>query len=602
MLTRLEVERVLRAIAAMLVNTEKLTGTGSDFSGRRWLRGVASKSSIQKIARDFFSVQAIHSPMYSIAAGKAKGRPPEITTAPAAAIDVNSLPCVGVLDLGVPNDHSRLRPFRRGQFIPLTAPRTPIGDHGSFVASRVVFGDCKTHDDLDSCSGSCAFYDGMVGDHPAGLQNSNRIWDKFVMEVLGGIAGAAPDVRVFNLSFGNERPLSAFSEVERSEHKVNLRDLDNFIFANDSIVVVAAGNSPPGSVPSPEYPEHHQDSRWGLGPWASGFNTLVCGAFVSKLSANGLVPEIGWPSPFSRIGPGLCEAPIPSFSAEGGNTNHGYGYSPDLGVWCFSRAGLPEDQIGTSFAAPLLAREAALTLHHLRQHCAPGTQPFAVTARAFLTLTAKPPPEVDRIKELIERTLGYGKGHCTKLRSPAIGTAVILWQGYIDSQKDVVRVQLPIPLTWLNAAGDPAIRIVVAYDPPVNEAASALWACRKVSAKLRMRPDDDAIRPPRARFPHNTYPLIDRTYKLAKFKRDGKEPAEGDMWLMEFAYEEIAPYPPGMDFDPRQRVALAAELIDLGDSPFDPQAAMQALPSAHLMNRLSILPHPVRNPIVLKAR
>ena len=152
-----------------------------------------------------------------------------------------------------------------------------------------------------------------------------------------------------------------------------------------------------------------------MGVWLS----LVCGAFVSRLTAGGLVSEIGWPSPFSRIGPGLCEAPIPSFNAEGGNTDEGYGYSPDLGVWCFSRAGLPEDKIGTSFAAPLLAREAAWTLHHLREHCAPGTQPFAVTARAFLTLTATPPPEVDSIKELIERTLGYGKGHCTRLRCPA---------------------------------------------------------------------------------------------------------------------------------------------------------------------------------------
>jgi hypothetical protein len=601
-LSRLEVERVLRAIASMLMNTEKLTGTGSDFSGRRWLRGLASKSSIQRIARDFFSVQAIHSPLYSIAAGKPRGRILEITTAPAAPVDVGTLPCVAVLDLGVPNDHSRLRPFRRGQFFPLTAPRAPIGDHGSFVASRVVFGECETHDELNSRAGTCAFYDGMVGDHPAGLPNSNRIWDKFVMEVLGGIAGAAPDVRVFNLSFGNERPLSAFSEVERSEHRVNLRDLDNFVFANDSIVVVAAGNSPPGSVPNPEYPDHHQDPRWALGPWACGFNTLVCGAFVSRLTAVGLVSEIGWPSPFTRIGPGLCEAPIPSFSAEGGNTDEGYGYSPDLGVWCFSRAGLPEDKIGTSFAAPLLAREAAWTLHHLREHCAPGTQPFAVTARAFLTLTATPPPEVDSIKELIERTLGYGKGHCTRLRAPGTGSAVILWQGYIESTKDVVRVQLPIPLAWLDTADDPALRIVVAYDPPVNEAASALWACRKVSAKLRMRPDDDAIRPPRARGSHATYPLIDRTYRLAKFKPGTKEPAKGDLWLLEFTYEEIAPYPPGMDFDPRQRVAMAAELIDQGGSRSDPQAAMQSLPNAHLMNRLSILPHPVRNPIVLKAR
>lgn len=78
--------------------------------------------------------------------------------------------------------------------------------------------------------------------------------------------------------------------------------------------------------------------------------------------------------------------------------------------------------------------------------------------------------------------------------------------------------------------------------------------------------------------------------------------AEGDMWLLEFAYEEIAAYPPGLDFDPQQRVAFAAELVDFGQSQADPQPAIQSLPNAHLMNRLSIQPVPVRNPIIITRR
>ncbi len=159
-LTRLEVERVLRAISALLLNDERLTGTGSDFSGRRWLRGVATQRSIRRIARDFFSVQAIHSPLYSIAAGRTKRMVPSVATEPVMReqpIDPMALPCVAVLDLGVPTDHNRLMPYRRGQFIPLNAPRPPIGDHGSYVASRVVFGDCESHDELTECIGAVQF-------------------------------------------------------------------------------------------------------------------------------------------------------------------------------------------------------------------------------------------------------------------------------------------------------------------------------------------------------------------------------------------------------------------------------------------------------------
>ena len=91
-------------------------------------------------------------------------------------------------------------------------------------------------------------------------------------------------------------------------------------------------------------------------------------------------------------------------------------------------------------------------------------------------------------------------------------------------------------------------------------------------------------------------------YNLARYKPDGNLPAVGDMWLLELSYEEFSPYPPGMDFDPRQRVGFAAELIDLGEKPVDPQSAMQALPVAAAMNRLSIQSQPIRNPIVLRSR
>jgi hypothetical protein len=364
--------------------------------------------------------------------------------------------------------------------------------------------------------------------------------------------------------------------------------------------VVAAGNSRPGVVPNPRYPDHHADARWALGPWACGFNTLVCGAYVPRVSTNGLVTTAGWPSPFTRIGPGLSGAPIPSFSAPGGNTDLGYNYHSGLGVWGYSGAGLPEDRIGTSHAAPLLAREAAFTLAELQKYCMPGTQPFAVTARAFLTLTAEKPAVDERIKTLVQRTLGNGRASLTRLVAPSAGKAVLIWQGFVESPGDTVRVQLPIPLEWLAEAQDPRLRLIICYDPPVNDAALATWACRRVQARLRQHPDERGLRAPTRR--HVSYPVIDRVYKLGRYKPDGENPAEGETWLVELYYEGIAPYPPTMDFNPRQRVAFAAELIDVGESPVDPQPAMQALPIAATMNRLSIQPTAVRSPVIIRTR
>lgn len=603
-LTRVEADRVLQAIADLLVSNEgqKLTATGSDFSGRHWFRGKASQRSVRAVARDFYSVQAIHSPLFSIAAGKSRSPvavPVRQTMPRHVAPDAHALPCVAVLDLGVPADHRQLGPFRRGQFIPTDAPKPPIGDHGAFVASRVVFGDHATPDDLNQASGQCSYYDAIVADYPDGSGRNDRVNDKIVMEALRGVRGAAPDVRVFNLSFGDTRPLDSFPRVERREKRLMLQDLDNFVFGADALVVVASGNSASGTVPNPGYPEHHDDPNWALGPWACGFNTLVCGSFVSRVSTNGLA-QVGWPSPFSRVGPGLCGAPVPSFGAEGGNTDDRFRSVPGLGVWGFAGRGLAEDRAGTSFAAPILAREAALTLEALQEFCAPGTQPFAVTARAFLSLVARRPAVDDRIDALADVTIGYGRPTSARMVKPSAGSVVVLWQGYIESPGDIVRVQLPIPLGWLGEADEPILRLIVCADPPVNEVAHATWACRRIRPVLHPGPEVRGVTAPRRG--HPTFPCVDRRYKLAQFKPGAAKEAAGDMWLIELSYEEIAPYPPGMDFDPRQRVAFAAELFDEGAKLSDPQPAMQALPVAASMTRLSIQPTPIRSPIIIRTR
>ena len=92
-----------------------------------------------------------------------------------------------------------------------------------------------------------------------------------------------------------------------------------------------------------------------------------------------------------------------------------------------------------------------------------------------------------------------------------------------------------------------------------------------------------------------------RRYKRAKYK-DGKKSPTDDMWLVELGYETIFDPPPGMNFDPRQRVAFVAELFDEGRAPLDPQAAMQALPIASSLIRLSTQALAVRAPVIIRPR
>lgn len=597
LLTTVEADQVARAIAELLRRSEgeALKGIGTDFSGRKWLRGWMLKESLLNLAKVFFTIQSIHPPLFSVfhsVTGKSHSLKDVLSKI--APVDARELPCVGILDTGVPPDHLRLAPYRRGQFIAPDSVGSAAGDHGSFVASRVVFGDVDYSNGLPTTApiGDCSFYNVNIA------ENEDRTHEKSVLPAFEAMAGAAPDVRVFNCSFDNLRPLDSELPTVRREKLILLQDLDNFIFARDVLVVVAAGNSPRGIAPATPYPRHYGDPQWALGTWPRSFNALTCGSFVNRPHSDGVAQEIGAPSPFTKVGPGLCDSPKPDFSEHGGNGNRDYRFQPGLGVWGCTASGLWEDRSGTSFAAPLLARRAALVLRHLQKFCEAETRPFAVTAKAYLTLSATQTSLSPALKPLADRTLGYGQASTQQLERAQADRALLLWQGILDGPSDLIRVQLPVPRDWLKYAKAPSLRLVLAWDSPVNAAVENLWASRKVNVQLRTQLGAAALRG--SRTGHKTYPLVERLYDLKRLP-DGVE-VKDDLWVLEFSYEQAAEYYSAIDFNPKQRLAFAAELYDQAEKPISPQPMLQALPIVDSMNRFSIGITPIRNPIVLKNR
>lgn len=598
LLTTVEVDQVARAVSEMLRRQqgELLRAIGTDFSGRRWLRGTLLRESLLTLAKSFFSIQSIHPPLF--AAFLSPSPPPRTqrtvsraASPPAQRLD---LPCVAILDTGVPNDHIRLNAYRRGSYVaPPPAVGAPAGDHGSMVASRVVFGDLDCSSGPPSnLLGQCSFYDVNIA-----LDN-RRTDEKSVLPALEAIVGVAPDVRVFNLSIDNLRALDLEPPITRREKLILVQDLDNFIFARDVLVVVAAGNSPQGIQPATPYPRHMDDPQWALGTWSRSFNALTCGSCIESLHPDGVATEVGAPSPFSRVGPGLCDSPKPDLSDHGGNGNAGYNFQPGMGVWGCAASGLWEDQSGTSLAAPLLARQAAIALRFLQQFCEQGTRPFAVTAKAYLALSAVPPQLSSSLIPLARRTLGKGKASAAQLQNPRRDKAMILWQGVLDAPGELIRVQLPMPRAWLAEAAAPRLRLITAWDSPANAAVENLWASRKVTAQLRVRLNTEAISG--SRTSHRTYPLFERTFDLNNLPQN-VTPID-DFWLLEFSYEQIAEYSPTLTFSPQQRVAFAAELFDEAAQPVSPQLMLQALPTAASMTRFSAVAQPIQTPVILKYR
>ena len=612
LISRVESDEVIRAVLEILKHRagEQLSGSGRDFSGRFWFRAKLLRDTIRRIAESLFSVQSIHQPLVSSVAlasprkkprkkgvrrAKPRGRP---RRAPQASdVDPSTLPTVGILDLGVPDGHPYLANYRRGTWIHPDSIGQWIGDHGSLVASRVVFGDQDLRTGIPSGfqpQPLCRYLDVIVA------EDSSHTDDKFILGAIENCIATYPDVRVFNLSFSDHRPLDSYDPVERREKLRLTQDLDNLVFARDVAVVVAAGNSNKGQVPTEAYPKNHLDPDWRMGHWALGFNTLTCGSFAAWPGNGSIAGHPGAPSPFCKVGPGLVGSQSPDFSENGGSVNSIYHGLPGLGVFGCNADGTWEDHSGTSFATPVLAQQVAIALSRLQDFCEPGSRPFAATVKSFIAATARGPSALPKqYTELTKLTLGRGQADASRLDQPVDSDAIFTWQGVLENSKDIVRVQLPIPRDWLRNAGEPRLDVFIAWDTPVNAAVENLFGSRRVAVKLKPSPDEKAVRP-LGSHENPAYPLICRKYDLKRIS--SRVDIKGDIWLLELSYEQVCDYLPSLDFSPSQRASFSARLFDEGDEPVSPQSFVQALPIAASMTVLSSVSAKVQTPVSLKVQ
>ncbi|MGA9779931.1 MAG: S8 family serine peptidase [Verrucomicrobiia bacterium] len=563
-----------------------LRGKGRSYLGRFFLRATLNAQMVKKLADEFTSIQSIHPPIIAFT----ENCPPEVTS-PNNPLRIPprrpalTLPCVAVVDTAVPQEHNWLRSYRRGGAVTgLNCSNTENDNHGSMVASRVVFGDVDLGRLASPPPATCRFLEVRVGTGQAG-----KILAESVSGALAAAITAAPDVRVFNLSFDGEQRLDDLPAKQRAETLKHIEEIDNFAFDRDVLLVVAAGNAQQGITPAPGYPLHFDNPVWEMHSFPRAFNALTCGGVAGQLSAGGLASEIDAPSPFTRIGPGFANSPKPDLCDSAGNSDVNYRPLAGAGVWGYTALGNPREGFGTSFAAPLLAREAAFVFEELRPKCPGDSRPFACTVKAVLALTADDVAKrlSDSFQPLAKRTIGFGRASAERFRRPNQQRARFVWQGVIAHEDDLVRVQLPVPVAWIDEASSPQLQLCVAWDAPVCAAAESEWSCRDVQITIRPGPEAAAANGSRGRTPG--YPLFKRTWKLDKALAKARENdvADSDSWILEFKYSQIAAYAAGHVVPSSQRIAFVAEIWDEDETPLEPHRFIQALPIAASLVRLS---------------
>lgn len=268
-------------------------------------------------------------------------------------------PRVGVIDGGI---DSSFDDWRVGK-VDLIADHDRNESHGSFIAGLLVGARAAGNPSSVAVEeDGCDIFDIDIfpNQHIAGAfqRYFKNGFEDFLQEVEMGVSRAKREagVRVFNLS------LNVTQQVDDSSYGALASMLDAIAERHDVVIVVSAGNLPPGGFRG-AWPSDATKVPSYLLPYASRDRIFVPAESVYALSVGsvnppGITGQIpGAPSPFTRRGPGMKVGVKPDFCHYGGTAPVVSG--EDEGLYSAHPDGSVYAGCGTSFAAPLVAKTMA---------------------------------------------------------------------------------------------------------------------------------------------------------------------------------------------------------------------------------------------------
>jgi hypothetical protein len=405
-------------------------------------------------------------------------------------------PRVCVVDSGIAAAHPLLASNVGHEEAILTAATSPADQHGhgTRVGAIAVFGSVR------ACYESGAFSSPVVLFSARVLNERNQFDDERLivkqMQAAIRLFKKTPHAcRVFNLSLGTFLPANSGKQSTWAEA------LDVLAREEQVVIVVSAGNNRSvltGNAKEAEavlknHPSQLRMPEARLSDPATAAIAITVGALVEHevpaarrgTGAIDLIRSLGKiaePSPFTRVGPGLGKAVKPEFVEYGGNlvwegtanTHRRIRHEDGVSVMSFERehtTRLFAFDFGTSYAAPRLARIAAILWHKL--HADLGKAPHPNLVRAVLA-TAASVPEPSRTlieakldKDAVMHVCGYGQVDEELAVTSSDRRVTLVAEGTLKI--DHFRIyEVPTPDEFRKAKGEKRITVALAFDPPVR--------------------------------------------------------------------------------------------------------------------------------------
>jgi serine protease AprX len=314
---------------------------------------------------------------------------PKLTSSAAIGDD---FPVVVVVDSGISDQIPELESWVVGRDS-YVAPEYQNTAHGTFVAGLICWGS-TLNPTLAGIDGSpCGVFDLQVipNQDPNQGETSALHEQEFLISLDSALQEHANKYKVWNLSLGTDTVCSLDEFSPLAEELDNLQEQYQVSF------VISAGNY--DTPPLLDFPRSQPQLESGriTAPADSVLGISVGAVSHADYKKNG--PKEHHPSPFSRHGAG------PNYVIKPDLVHYGGSCSTDVshitGVRSIGAGGTAED-LGTSFAAPLVSRTLAQIYHQITP------TPSPVLARGLLTHHARDPRTGARVPDGDENFFGFG--------------------------------------------------------------------------------------------------------------------------------------------------------------------------------------------------
>lgn len=314
---------------------------------------------------------------------------PNLTPRTSAATE---FPVVVVVDSGIATNIPELNDWVVGRES-YVAPEYQNTDHGTFVAGLICWGSELNPTLAGLDAEPCGVFDLQVipNTDPAKGETGTLLESEFLISLDQALQAHANEYKVWNLSLGTDSLCSLDEFSPLAEELDNLQEKYQISF------VISAGNY--DTPPLLDFPR--TDAQLTAGRITAPADSVL-GVTVSAIShvdykKNG--PKENHPSAFARHGSGPNYVIKPDLVHYGGSCSTDLGHI--AGIRSLHGAGSAEN-LGTSFAAPLVSRTLAQIYHQITPI------PSPVLARALLAHHARDPRTNDRVPDGDENYFGFG--------------------------------------------------------------------------------------------------------------------------------------------------------------------------------------------------